>query len=134
MNDFGGVKSEIWQVIRGINGAWTGGKTENLKRYFQENMVIVSPDLKKMGEGRDACIKSYEDFVSLANVHGCEEFDPSIDVFGNSAVASYRFVVKYDMDGNSHEDAGYDLFFLVREGGKWVAVWRMMIPLPQQDT
>ena len=133
MNDFSGIKGEIWQVIRKINGAWTNGRTGKLREYFHENMVIVSPDLKKMGEGRDACIKSYEDFVSLATVHGCAEYDPSIDVFGNSAAASYRFIVTYDLDGNHHEDTGYDLFFLVREDDKWLAAWRMMIPLPQQD-
>ena len=32
------------------------------------------------------------------------------------------------MKGESFKDAGRDLFVFIREGGKWQAVWRTLIP------
>jgi hypothetical protein len=36
----------------------------------------------------------------------------------------------YEMRGEVHKDSGYDLFVFSREKGKWLAVWRTILPVP----
>jgi hypothetical protein len=120
--------NEISEIIRQINQSWKEGHTERLKNYFHERMIIVSPDLKILGEGRDVCIKSYSDFLTQAKVKKYNESKPDVLVWGNTAVALYKYNVNWEMSGKSYEESGKDLFIFTFEGGKWLAVWRKLIP------
>lgn len=120
-------REEVEGFIREINGAWVGGRPGDLKGYFHEDMVIFAPGFEMKGEGREACLKSYEDFVSQATVDEFKETDMVIDLWGNTAVATYRFEVSYKINGQKYRDFGRDLFVLIREDGRWWAVWRTMI-------
>lgn len=76
-------------------------------------MVIFGPDFRVRGEGREACVKSYEDFASQATVDEFKETDMVIDLWGDTAVVTYRFKVSYKINGQKNRDSGRDLFVLI---------------------
>jgi len=118
-------RDEVRALLGRISGAWQQGHWQELGEYFHENMVIRGPELQEMGsKGRDASVASYREFMSQAAVHELKESDPKIDVWGNTAVASYGWEIKYEMGGLTHHEFGRDLFVFSRESGKWLAVWR----------
>jgi len=95
-------------------------------------VIFVMPDFQGRVVGRDRCTKSYQDFVDQGRVFDLKQSDPAIDVFGNSAVASYRFEISYEINGQLVEEAGRDLFVLVRDGETWKAIWRTLLPAPPE--
>ncbi len=126
-------QQEVWKVVQEVNEAWVKGHPENLENFFREDMVIVPPDFQQRAVGRESCVASYKDFCRQATVQDFMEKDPGIDVFGNTAVVTYSFEIRYEMKGGTFHEAGRDVFVLLREGGNWRAVWRTMIPLPQES-
>ena len=121
---------EIRQLLRSISDAWSKGHPEELEEYFHENMLIVQPGSQGGGRGKRECVDSYKDFVSHATIREFKESDQTIDVWGDTAVASYKFEMAYEMRGEVHKDSGYDLFVFSREKGKWLVVWRTILPVP----
>ena len=123
-------REEIARIIRSINEAWTSGRPEELDRYFHEDMVIAQPGLGIRGEGRKACVDSYSEFARMAAINGLRESDHIVLVWGDTAVASYRFEIEYEVEGRIRRDAGFDLFVFARKDGAWLAVWRTILPVP----
>ena len=119
---------EICELVRKINEAWVQGRPEELAEYFHRDMVILHPDLETRAAGRAACVEGYADFCRQATIHRFEPSEPAIEVFGETAIAVYRWEIAYEMKGQSFKEAGRDLFVFIQEGGKWQAVWRTLIP------
>jgi hypothetical protein len=118
----------VARVLSRITAAWTERRFEDLRDCFDENVVFVSPDLTRRVEGRQACIASYLDFVSQAQVDAYHEDPPTIDIWNNTAVAAYRWTMRWSMGGESHDGSGHDIFAFARRDGKWRAVWRLLLP------
>jgi hypothetical protein len=123
------IQYKIWQIIREINESWVSGNPDDLKKYFHEEMVIASPDFQEQGRGREVCVESYKSFSSQAIIRDFKEKYPKIFVFGATAIASYIFQMSYEMNGKNFEDAGRDMFIFIREGDKWQAIWRTILPV-----
>jgi hypothetical protein len=51
-------------------------------------------------------------------------------MFGDAATASYTWQIAYALDGKEWNERGSDMFVFVRQEGKWLAVWRMMLTQP----
>ncbi len=124
-------KEEIQQLLKKINRAWTESQTEILNEVFHEDMMIVSPDFQVLGKGREACVKSYEDFIRQATLREFSESDATIEVWEHTALASYRFDMAWEMDGQSFQEAGRDVFVFTLQHNRWQAVWRTILPLPE---
>jgi ketosteroid isomerase-like protein len=131
MADIEKDREEIVQILKTINAAWTTGNTADLGKYFHEDMVIAQPGLGIHGEGKGACVDSYMEFAGMASIEKLEETQHVVLVWGDTAVASYKFDIEYELDGHSHQDAGYDLFVFNRTKGTWLAVWRTILPVPE---
>jgi ketosteroid isomerase-like protein len=124
------LKSELRDIVKKINQLWVSDNADKLGQFFHEDMVIVNPDLAKMGEGRRECVRSYIDFASQAKTTSYKESDFEIKVWGNTAMVNYRFDISYEMEGKEYNDIGRDVFIFSRDDkdGKWLAVWRMIVP------
>jgi uncharacterized protein (TIGR02246 family) len=123
---------EVWQVVQQMNDSWAKGNPEDLASFFREDIVMVNPDFTNRTEGRDACVASYKDFCKQAAILDLNISNPGIDVFGNTAIATYSFEIQYEMGGERFNDTGRDIFVFVRENDRWQAVWRtMMISQPE---
>jgi uncharacterized protein (TIGR02246 family) len=123
---------EIRELITRLNETWMKGQPGGLASFFREDIVIVPPGFAQRTEGRDACVASYEEFCSQAAILDLKLAEPMIDVFGDTAVATYAFEITYEMGGERFKDSGRDLFVFIRQNDLWQAVWRTMI-MPQGE-
>ena len=125
-------REEIRLLLNKINDAWLAGPPDGipgvLNECFSADMVIRGPGFQAMGRGKEACVKSYVDFVRQAKVRSCTLSEPEIDHFGDTAIAAYSWEMTYELDGHEYHDSGHDLFVLARVEGRWLAVWRAMLP------
>jgi ketosteroid isomerase-like protein len=122
----------IRQALQGITAAWREGRTEDLDGFFHEDIVTVLPGCQVRVAGRGPCVQSYRDFLNSATVRDYREAEPAIDVWGDTAVTTCRWEMAWETNGQSHREAGHELFVFTRAAGRWLAVWRTLIPLPGQ--
>jgi hypothetical protein len=119
---------ELIHIVRQINLSWREGKPEKLEEYFHERMMIVSADLKILGDGKEQCINSYREFIGQAHILEYKESEPEIHIWGTTAIAWYNYEMNWKMNGDSYEESGKDLFVFTSESGKWMAIWRKVMP------
>jgi hypothetical protein len=124
------TKAEIHRLLQQIRDCWRRGRTTELAALFHCDMRIVGPDFRVLAAGRDACVKSYEDFVRDATILEHEESEPEISAWGDTATAAFGWKITYQMKGETHRDAGRDLFVFARHQGRWQAVWRAVFFTP----
>ena len=116
------IKQEIWGTVRAMNDAWTKGNPDDLAKYFHQDMVAITVTDRNRLDGGAACIAGWKGFANAARIHRWEEIDPVIHVYGNSAVVAYNFDMSFDMGGQTISMGGRDMFFFVKENGRWWAV------------
>ena len=116
------VRNEIWATVRAMNDAWTKGNPDDLVNFFHPEMVAITPTARMRLEGGAACVGGWKSFSNAARIRRWEEIDPVIHVFGDSAVAAYYYEISAEIGGQTANLAGRDMFFFVRECGKWWAV------------
>jgi len=123
---------QVRSLLGRINDAWLRGRPDDagraLEGCFRRDAVIRGPGFQELGKGEEACIKSYEDFVRQAEIRECTLSEPTVDVFGDAAVATYAWQMTYALDGREYKESGHDLFVLTKRQGRWQAAWRMLLP------
>jgi ketosteroid isomerase-like protein len=117
------VKLEVWQTLQSLNRAWTTGHCDELKEYFHEKMVAITPTDRLRREGRQACIDGWAGFVAATSkIHYWKEIDHQINLYGNTAIVTYYFDMSFDMGGKTIVSTGRDMLVFVKEGGRWWVV------------
>ena len=94
------AQEAVRKVIHDINAAWINGHPENIAGRLHEHVVMIQPGFRGRAAGREASVNSYRDFCDQATIHDFKQSDPEIDVFGSTAVATYRFEIPYEIGGN----------------------------------
>jgi hypothetical protein len=122
---------EVSRTLSGINEAWLEGKPLDLETLFDPNVVMLLPGGTRV-KGRTLLVQSFVDMCENARVHGFEESDRQVDVFGETAVASFAFTMVYEREGEKYRSTGRDLwvFSLGRDG--WKAVFRTMLDVAEE--
>jgi general stress protein 26 len=127
------IKEQIWEIIQTINRTCMEGKGfEKLKPYFHNNIVIVPPGMTARAEGRDKSLKSYEDACSQMTFHKLDASDEHIDVYGQTAVACYKYECIWEFQGKKFEDTGQEILVFVQDDKDWQVAWRTLIPGSRQ--
>jgi ketosteroid isomerase-like protein len=98
---------------------------------FHEDAIAVFPAAKHRLTGRDAIVQSYIDYCRSEKTHAFEELDHAVDIFGDSAVVSYRFSVRYEAQGIVRDEFGQEILVFMRRHGQWGVVWRSQVQLAQ---
>ncbi|OGW41145.1 MAG: hypothetical protein A2010_18005 [Nitrospirae bacterium GWD2_57_9] len=124
------VKQEIWTTVRAMNDAWTKGNPDDLSEFFHRDMVAITATDRKRLDGGAECIAAWKAFSKAARIHRWEEVDPVIHIHGNCSVVAYYFDMSFDMGGQTIHRGGRDMFFFVKEKGKWWAVADQFSPYP----
>ena len=122
-------RAEVRHTLQRISAAWQDRRYQELAILFDENIVMVLPGLSARIEGRAAVVDSYMEFMEHSAVGDYWEDEPTIDVWGDTAIASYRWEMTWVSGGISESAAGYDVFTFSRrtDGDQaWRAVWRTM--------
>ena len=116
------IEQKIWSTLRALNDAWTQGNPDDLADYFHPQMLAITPVDRLRRDGAVACIAGWKSFTKAACIHRWQEFDPLIRVYGDAAVVTYYYEIDFNMGGQRIEQSGRDLFFFVRENGRWLVV------------
>ena len=127
------LKNEIRQTVEGINEASRKGDIETLKQFCHKDVVIVPPGFIQRAEGRDTYLKSVEDFCAKGTVLEYKELSMKIDIFGEVAIVYYSYETKWQMEDKTLDEKGNDVMVLSNIEGKWLLIWRTLIPLAQNS-
>lgn len=118
-------------IVEKINAATLGSSGEDIAGLFDDQVTFVSPDFRMRLRGKQACLRSYEEFRSNADMEDYHLEDTQADICDNTAVVTYIFHVRYTMGGKTNDDSGRDLLVFERAtDGRWLVVWRTMIVIP----
>jgi hypothetical protein len=123
-------KEEVWKTVRDLNDAWTKGNPDDLKKYFHEEMVAITPTDIKRREGREACIQDWKEFSKVAKIHKWKESDPKIQIYGQTAIVTYYFELSFEREGRVIDFGGRDMYVFVKEDNRWLAVADHFSPNP----
>ena len=119
----------VENLIHLINKSWLEGRIDDLDMLFHPDIVMVFPHFSGRSNGSSAMISGFKDFCENAHVHDYDESDFQIDVIGNSAIASYSFVMIYERDRSKYRSTGRDLWVFSKNDLEWKATWRTMLDL-----
>lgn len=118
---------EIRDCIDTINRTWLKGDPADLADLFHPDVVIQPPGDAPRVYGLAPCIESYAAFAREAHISQFIPGDAEIDVFGDTAVATYRYRVVYEMGGERYDENAGELLVFLRQNDTWVVVWRTLL-------
>ncbi|MFB3786387.1 MAG: DUF4440 domain-containing protein [bacterium] len=124
------IQQEIWTTLRAMNDAWIRGNPDDLVHYFHRGMIAIIPGERNRLESGAACVAGWKAFAEAAQIHHWEEKNPVIRVYGSAAVVAYEYAMSFDMGGRTIDSQGRDMFFFVKEDGRWQAVADQFSPVP----
>lgn len=119
----------IRAVLTALTAAWRLGRTQDIAALLHPSVVFVRPGFAERAEGRAACVATYNEFLAAALVLRYEEGEPTVDVFGDTAVAALRWEMAWEIGGQRSEESGHDLYVLLRTEGRWLIAWRTLVPM-----
>jgi ketosteroid isomerase-like protein len=122
---------DVSRTLSSINQAWLEGKPRDLEALFDPKIVMLDPAGSYV-KGRTLLVESFVQMCANVRVHGFEESDRQVDVFGDTAVASFAFVLVYEREGQKYRSTGRDLWVFSRDGAAWRAVYRTMLNLAEE--
>jgi hypothetical protein len=124
----------IWQAVRASNAAWLAGRAQEAGRLFHPDVMVVPPDFTSRMVGREGMVASFAAFWERAKIHAFEEREHAVTVLppqaGGAAVVTYRFAIRYEIEGVTHDDLGQEVLLLTPSAQGWQVTWRTQIPLP----
>ena len=127
------AKDRIWQIVQTVNRTCKEGKGfDRLTPLFHDRVVMVLPGLNRRAEGKDTCLRSYEDACSTMVFHRLDGSEERIDVWGDTALATYRYDCVWDFQGKTFTDDGHEILVFLKDGENWQIAWRTLIPGSRQ--
>ena len=130
----------VRQAVTALSEAWRHRRYDQLRTLFADDIVFALPGFQGRLEGATAVVASYREFMDRATLTEYREDPPAIDVWGDTAVVSFRWDMGWLAAGVSNRGAGHDVFiFRWTLGGPnaasgWRAIWRTMTFEPPGDT
>jgi ketosteroid isomerase-like protein len=106
----------VAETLNAINDAWVGGRAEDMRDHLHDDVVTVQPGFEMVIRGRDTCVASYAEFTGQATIDRFESTAPSVEVFGDTAIAWFAWTMRYAIGGESYHETGHDLFVFTRQG------------------
>ena len=122
----------IWRAVQAANAAWVAGRPQEVGRLFHPDVLVVTPDFRSRVVGRAGMVASFAEFVARAKIHAFEEHEHAVTLLpqaGGAAMVSYRFSIRYEMDGAIQDERGQEVLLLTPSAQGWQVVWRTRIPL-----
>jgi uncharacterized protein (TIGR02246 family) len=118
-------EQELWLLVRESNRAWRSGSMHELAELYDEHAVAIAPGLAGRLEGRAAILQSYTEYNLHTRTQEFEEQEHQIALFGDTAVVSYRFHIRYEMlaDGELHDETAQEVLVL-RKTDRWRVLFR----------
>jgi ketosteroid isomerase-like protein len=125
------MRDDAATAIRLINQASLFGQVEDLAQMVHPEVVMVLPDFSGTIQGRENFLAGFRDFRQNASIQEFREHDQHVDVAGDTAVVTFRYVMLYERSGQRYRSTGRDLWVFQKQGGGWIAVWRTMLDMEE---
>ncbi len=129
------VKDNVWNTVKTINRHWA--ITENMDSlglFIHPEMVIIFPDSKERLQGKSKIIESYRSYGSYAQTISLKETHPLIQLYNDNktAIVTYYYDLEIKIpNGEIQKFSGRDMYTLIFDKGKWVAVAQQYSPMPK---
>jgi len=128
MDDASQSCAEVRHVLANISTAWQARRYDVLAEFFAEDMILALPASGARLEGVRAVIESYREFMDRVTLTNYREDPATVDVWVNTAVASYRWEMSWLAGNTPNREVGHDIFVFRRTTDeRWLAVWRTMM-------
>lgn len=114
----------IRAVLERIEAAWRRNDFDGLEDCFDRKAVIVGPGYVTYAAGRAACVESYREFASNADVLEYQESDRKLRQWRHTAICTLSWTMTYQRDGGAQHDSGTDQLVLERQDDRWRVVYR----------
>ena len=113
---------QVDTAITEMLGAWQIGDVEMLKKYFADNLLVVSGVWEPPLMGLDKYIAAYQ--RQRERVHGVQlnRSNTFIRVNGNVAWAVYQWVFTGEVDGRPTGYRGHTTLVFEKRNGKWLII------------
>jgi hypothetical protein len=129
------IKADVWNTIKTINRHWA--ITENMDSlglFIHPDMVIIFPDSKERMQGKSKIIESYRSYANYAQTISMKETNPLIQLYNENITAIVTYY--YDLEikiptGETQTFTGRDMYTLIYNNGKWIAVAQQYSPMPK---
>ncbi len=110
----------IDQAIGEAIGYWQIADTDSMRKYYSDDVVLVSGAWEPPIIGWDNFLKAYQ--AQRAQVSGArmDRSNTLIKVTGNTAWATYQFTYAAQMQGKVVQFRGHTTLFLVKQADHWV--------------
>jgi len=112
-------KQEVWAFVRALNDAWIKEDGERLPEYFHLRMVAITPVDRFRRKGAAECVAGWQGFARTSTIHSWREDDPDIELFGDTAVVTYYYVMDVTMGAKRMSLSGRDMLVAQKEAGRW---------------
>jgi len=123
----------IEMIVKEMNRCWTAGwHEEQFRQYIHPSVVAIVPTTPGRLEGRDAYVAGWRSFCEAAVIHEWKETGHKVQLYngGKCAVVTYFFSITFALGAQKQTMQGRDMFFLVREGRRWLVVAEQFSPEP----
>jgi hypothetical protein len=128
-------KADVRRVLAAISAAWQERRYSALPAFFAADMVFALPGSGVRLDGAGAVVDSYREFMDRVSLTHYHEDPPSVDVWAETAVASFSWEMKWLAGDVPNHERGHDIFVFRRTAGApWQAVWRTMVFEPRPAT
>lgn len=124
------VRRDVWSTVEALNRCWTEGDPAELRGYFHEEMVAITPGDNKPLVGRGACVAGWTAYAESTKILSWQTREPRVQVFGSAAVVTYLYEMLCERDGRQFRPAGRDMMLLANENGRWWVVADHFSPNP----
>lgn len=127
------ITDDILATVHAMNRSWTAGwHEEEFRQYIHPDAVAIVPTTPGRLEGRDAYVAGWRGFAEAVVIHEWKETDYKVQLYagGKSAVVTYFFSITFAIGAVRQTMQGRDMFFLVKEGRKWLVAADQFSPEP----
>jgi hypothetical protein len=121
------TKPKIAKIIKDLNQSVVTGNTDDIDSFFHDNVKILSPDMKILGDGKAVCIKSYVDFIDKAKIEQYDHEITNVFIYDNTAIVFYTYSMTWVMEGKTLNDQGKELYVLTKNNDDWLIILRKLV-------
>lgn len=117
-------ESQVSAALQAINRAWRVRRYADLKEYFHPKIVFMMEGFGERVIGREAVIDTYRLFTQSATIHTYSERGLQITSAEETALVSFQFDMRYEIDGEMLHETGEEFFVFRYSQGRWLVVLR----------